>query len=566
VLLIDLDQKLEGEITAADLTLDAANGAFDAHVQHHGNMSGSAGGYDVHARGVADVKPLAVGSFDGAGLHSGQTSATGIPLGGWLQFPPGTRSLSLRIAVSFVDAAGASQNLETEAPDFDFDALRAAAESEWKTAIDRLELYDASAYDTTLIATALYHALLMPTLMSDVDGRYIDAHGQIAQGTHARYNDFSLWDTYRTLHPWLLLSENSHNLDFARSLVGMAAEGGAVPVWGIAHGDSKTMIGSPGEIVLAESALKGLPFDDEALAYDLARVAAYAPSPGPIGGRDADLPDYIAKGYVPADVSSGSVSKTQEYAVADSALARWAERLGRTSDAEDLGRRGKSYAALFDSSQGFFRGKNADGSWVAMPPPTAMDDMFVEGNAWHYLWMVPHDPEGLAETLGGKEVALERLREFFASSESDLPVLGVRRYYWPSNEPDISAPWFFAVWGAPAESWRWIDWIVTTLYGDGVDGLPGNDDGGTMSAWLLFAAAGLYPLPGTDQYIVAAPRQPKLVLQRPSGALVIEAEPPPATGLAPKRVLLDGEPITTTTISHAALIGAHVLHFEMGPE
>jgi predicted alpha-1,2-mannosidase len=562
VVLFDLDHRLEGEIMAADIQFDAAN--VLAHVEHHGNMSGGAGGYHLYAAGVFDVVPSAVGTFDGSGLQAGQTSATGTPLGGWVEFPSGTSSVNLRLAVSFVDAAGALKNLDAEAPSFDFDGMRAKAEADWQSAMAGIELWGASEYDTTVMATALYHALLMPTLMSDADGRFVNAMGEITQGTRPRYNDFSLWDTYRTLHPWLLLTEDARNADFASSLVDMAREGGAVPVWGIAHGDSKTMIGSPGEIVLSESAQKGVPFDDEAEAYQLARVAAYGPSPGPVGGRDGDLPDYLAKGYVPSDVSGGSVSKTQEYAVADAALARWAERLGITADAEELGARGRSYQAHWDPSVGYFRAKKSDGSWAPFGSPTVMSEDYVEGNAGHYLWMAPHDPDGLAETLGGKAAALERLREFFALSKEEEPVLGVRSYYWPSNEPDINAPWLFAAWGSPKESWSAVDWIVTELYGDGVGGIPGNDDGGTMSAWLLFAAVGLYPISGTDQYIVSAPRYKKVVLHRASGDLTLEASRWPRPGLAPKKITLDGVPIENHRVSHAALQGTHVIHFEMG--
>lgn len=562
VVLFDLDHRLEGEILAADIAFDAAN--VSAHLEHHGNMSGGAGGYDLFAEGVFDVTPSAIGTFDGTALHAGEASATGVPLGGWAEFPAGTSTVTLRLAVSFVDGEGAKKNLAAEAPSFDFDGMRAKAEAEWKTAVDRVELWGASEYDTTVMATAIYHVLAMPTLTSDTDGRFVNAMGEITQGSRPRYNDFSLWDTYRTLHPWLLLTEDAHNEDFAASLVDMAAEGGAVPVWGIAHGDSKTMIGSPGEIVLAESALKGIHFDDETAAYQLARVAAYGPSPGPIGGRDADLGDYLAKGYVPSDVTGGSVSKTQEYAVADAALANWAKKLGISSDADELGARGKNYVNHWDPELGYFRGKESDGTWAPFGSPTAMNDDYTEGNAGHYLWMVPHDPDGLGETLGGREVALDRLREFFAASHDEEPILGTRSYYWPSNEPDINAPWLFAAWGAPNESWNEIDWIVTELYGTGVDGIPGNDDGGTMSAWLLFAAAGLYPISGTDEYIVAAPRYAKVVLHRTSGDLTFEATPSPRRGLRPKQVTLDGVPLENNRVSHAALVGTHVIHFSMG--
>jgi predicted alpha-1,2-mannosidase len=569
VLLLDLDHRLSGETAASDVALDAAAGGFDAHVTHTGGMSGGAGGYDLFVRGALDVAPLSVGTFDDVAIHSGETSASsasGSRLGAYVQLPAGTRSATLRVAVSFVDAAGAEKNLEAEAPAFDFDGMRAAAEEAWRDVAGSVELWGASEYDTTVMATALYHAALMPTLASDVDGRHVSVAGDIENGTRARYTDFSLWDTYRTLHPWLFLTESASNADFAATLVDMAKEGGAVPRWAIAHGDSHTMVGSPGEIVLAEAALKGVPFDDEETAYDLARVAAYGPSPGPCGGRGAELDEYIARGYVPKEAGGGSVSKTQEFAVADAALARWAAKLGRTADAAELGARGKSFANLYDADVGFFHAKSQDGAFAPFGGPDAMSDEFVEGNAWHYLWMAPHDPDGLAEAFGGKDAALVKLRDFFAASKDDAPLLGVRTHYWPSNEPDLSAPWFFAAWGAPGETWRWVDWAVTTLYTTGVDGIPGNDDGGTMSAWLLFAGAGLYPMPGTDRYIVGAPRYPRMVLHRPSGDLVLECSRWPKPGRVPKRVTLDGVPLDGPTVSHAELQGAHVLHFDLERE
>lgn len=565
VLLLDLDHRLSGETTAADVALDAATSTFDAHVTHTGGMTGSAGGYDLYVHGVLDVAPQAVGTFDDAMLHPGDATATsaGAPLGAWLELPAGTRTAELRVAVSFVDADGAKKNLDAEAPGFDFDGMRANAEAAWKQATDRVELWGASDYDTTVMATALYHALLMPTLMSDVDLRHVAVDGSIATGTRPRFNDFSLWDTYRTLHPWLLFTEDAHNADFAASLVEMAKEGGAVPRWGIAHGDSHTMIGAPGEIVLAESAAKGVAFDDEQAAYGLARVDAYGPSPGPCGGRGSELADYIALGYVPKEAGDGSVSKTQEFAVADAALAGWASRLGLDADAKDLGARGKSYANLYDPSSGFFAAKTKAGAFVTIGNPDAMNDDYTEGNPWHYLWMVPHDPDGLAEVFGGRDAALAKARAFFEASAEDVPLVGVRKHYWPSNEPDISAPWFFAAWGSPAETWTWVDWIVTTLYTDGVDGIPGNDDGGTMSAWLLFAGTGLYPIPGTDRYIVSAPRYPKVVVHRPSGDLVLECDRWPKPGRSPKRVTLDGVPVEGNTVTHAQLEGAHRLGFEI---
>ena len=324
------------------------------------------------------------------------------------------------------------------------------------------------------------------------------------------------------------------------------------------------MIGSPGEIVLSEAAQKGVPFDDEQAAYALSRVAAYTASPGPVGGRDGDLPQYLKLGYVPHDSGNGSVSKTQEYAVADAALAAWAKRLGIHADAEDLGTRGKNYAAVYDEESGFFRAKLTDGSFAPMGAPEDMSSHYVEGNAWHYLWMAPHDPDGLAETLGGKAVALKRLREFFETSKEEVPLIGVRKHYWPSNEPDINAPFLFAAWGSPHESYAAVDWIVNDLYGIGADGIPGNDDGGTMSAWLLFAGAGLYPVSGTDRYIVSVPRYRRMVLKRAGGDLVIETNRAPNAGLKVKRVSIDGKLVVGATVTHGELSGARKLRVELG--
>ena len=357
--------------------------------------------------------------------------------------------------------------------------------------------------------------------------------------------------------------EHDRNADFVASLVNMAAEGGAVPVWGVGHGDSKTMIGSPGEIVLAEAAQKGVPFEDEMAAYQLARRAAYELSPGPIGGRDGDLPDYLKHGFVPKEATTGSVSKTQEYAAADAALGAWAKRLKQTKDAKELSARGKNYAAVYDKETGFFRAKTAAGDFGPPGDPDRMSEQYVEGNAWHYLFMVPHDPDGLAETLGGPDAALERLRDLFMASKGDVPLLGQRTHYWQSNEPNINAPFLFAAWGHPDESYEAVDWVIGESYGTGTDGLPGNDDGGTMSAWLLFAGAGLYPVSGTDRYIVSVPRYRRMVLKRSGGDLVIETNRAPEPGLTVASIQLDGQPLSSTTVSHDQLSGARVLRVEL---
>ena len=321
------------------------------------------------------------------------------------------------------------------------------------------------------------------------------------------------------------------------------------------------MIGSPADMVMAESAVKGIDFDENA-AFAYSMVTASGPAPGTVGGRDS-IDDYLTYGYVPADLHDGSVARTLEYAVADAALAAWALRLGEDAAATTLAAQAAGWRELFEADSGFLRPRNSDGSWPPWNGPDYEDDAYTEGTGWQYLWMVPNDLDGLAEILGGRDAALAKLREFFTESYAETPSIGFRLFYWHGNEPDIIAPWIFAALGEPAESAQWIDWIFTDHYGLGADGLPGNDDGGTLSAWLLFGAAGIYPIAGTDRYIVAAPRQELMVLHRPSGDLRIEADPDPATHPRPLAVTLDGVELTGPEITHDQLVGAHVLHFTM---
>lgn len=560
VVIVDPTHKLSGEVVDPAVQVDAS-GVVNASVHMNGDMSHRFGGMNVFATARFEPAPAAVGTWDDTGVHDGASSATGLSVGSYLRFPPGTRQVLMRVGISFVDIDGARANLQAEIPAADFDLVRASALQAWKDTVERIEVYGASARDATMLGTAVYHAHLMPTLMTDVDRAMVAPDATVVTAAGERYSDFSLWDTYRTLHPWLLLEEYELNASFAASLVKMADRCGAVPRWPLAHGDAGSMVGSPGEIVLAESAAKGVPMD-EARAFELSRASALGPVSGTCGGRPEIL-EYRGLGYVPSDGRDGSVSVTQEYAIADHALALWAERLGRSSDAAELGRQAGFWANLFDAESGYFRPRKADGTWDTLPLPTAGGGPYVEGDAWQYLWLVPHDPEGLAQALGGRDAALERLRTFFDRSVDEQPVLNHRSYYWHGNEPDLHAAWLFAAWQSPEEAVRWVDWVVETMYGTGPDGLAGNDDGGTLSAWLLFASAGIYPIAGTDLYLVGAPRYPKMVVHRPSGDLTIVAEPDPATHRRPVAVAIDGAPVAVPYVHHADLVGARTLVFKL---
>jgi len=565
VVLLDAEHTVgAGQSSGGDVSLTGAS--FSARMHNLGDLSGRFGGFEVFAHGEFDTLPAQVGVWDEAGMRPGEDSAAGVDVGGWARFPQGTKTVQLRVAISFVDAAGAARNLDQELPRFDFDAVRSAAIAAWKPAFDAIQVHTQDPRDTEIVATSVYHAYLMPSLMSDVDGRArgvatsAEPLGPILAPAEAHYSDFSLWDTYRTLHPWIILAEKPEAGAFARSLLRMAEQGGAVPRWALANGDVHSMIGSPGEIVLAESAMKGVEFDQQR-AYALSRVSAVGVPPGVMGGRGSITP-YLKYGYVPADTAGGSVSRTLEYTTADAALAGWASLLGESQDAQLFGAHAEQWRGLYDDETGFFRGKQSDGSWAPMPLPTVQNEMYTEGNAWQYLWMVAHDPEGLSQRMGGAEPARARLQEFFEASKFEVPIVGVRNYYWHGNEPNLVAPWLFAAWGDRDGTRDFVHWVIDEMYGTGPDGLAGNDDAGTLSAWLLFASVGLYPVSGTDRYIVGAPRFQQVVLKRPSGDLTVQATRDPKLGSV-QRVLLDGKALESPFVTHAELQGAHVLRFEL---
>lgn len=571
VVLVDFQHTLPGGKSGGGSIGFNSPDTLTGWMMNIGGMSSRFGGFTVYAHTVFDQTPAETGVWDDSGLHAGQQSAAGTDLGAWLRFPAGTKTVQARVGTSFVDAPGATGNLGAEIPTFDFDGVRKEAEQAWHDVFSRVEVYpvkggDADGTEATVLGTALYHSQLMPTLMSDVDGRALDVNGEVVTSKLPRYSDFSLWDTYRTLHPWLLFTEDPHNQAFADSLLAMAAEGGALPRWSLANGDAKSMIGSPGEIVMAESIAKGVkPTVGEQKAYELSRVDAFGPSPGPIGGRGS-IQDYLKYGYVPADKVGGSVSRTQEYASADYAMAAWAKALGKSADAAALSKHAQSWQKLYDPAVGFFHGMNSDGKFDAWNGDTTDAEDYTEGDAWQYLWLVPQDPAGLAQTLGGADKAIAKLDEFFTQSESETPLLGRRKYYWHGNEPDLIAAWLYAAWGSPEKSVKWVDWIVHTFYATGADGLAGNDDSGTLSAWLLFASTGLYPVAGTDRYIVAAPRYPHVVLHRPAGDLDITTSTDPRKYPVPISVTLDGKKLDGPYLTHTQLAGAHKLLFQMAAD
>jgi len=453
---------------------------------------------------------------------------------------------------------------ETLAPDLA--AAREQARSIWAETLGQVEVEGGSARDQRLLYSTLYKAFLHPTCISDVDGRYRGLDGLVHQDGRPYYSDFSLWDTYRTLHPLLTLLVPDIASDLAQSLVRMATQWGGLPRWPMGTVDAGSMIGTPADPVLAGSLLKGASDFDVEVVWPY--LWAHATGPVSKGGRDG-IEDYLALGYVAADHTSGSVSRTEEFAWHDFALSNLADALGKTTEAARLRAQSRTLGALWDDSVAFFRGRSSDGSWVERLRPEHWEDYYVEGDAWQHLWLSPY-PDLLAEIMGGRDALVSRLEDFFELSAdywagNDLGYLLPLPYYWHGNEPDIHSAYLFAAAGRPAGTERWVDWVRKAHYDLGPAGLAGNDDAGTLSAWFVFSCLGLYPWAGSDLYLIGTPAFDRAVVHLPGGDLVIEAHDL-GSGPYVQDFLLDGAPYELPWLHHSDIAEGASLIFTMGSE
>ncbi len=524
---------------------------------------------------VAFDRPLtAYGGWRGEGVLAGVTSITSPTAGGgvYLEFDvPDGGVLNLRVGLSVIDLDGAKNNLAAEAPDFSFDAIRAQTEARWESLLGRLRIEETDPSRLKTFYTAAYHTLIMPTIFSDADGRYRGFDGTVhIADDFEYYSDLSLWDTFRTLHPWLTLIYPEIQRDIIVSLLKMYDQDGFLPIWPVSARDSGVLIGASAELVIADSFVKGLREYDVDLAYEAVTKSGREPSPaGSSSPGRRHIGDYLDLGYVPVEDDESGTSMTLEYAASDGALAEFAKALGRDADAAEFGARALSYRHHWDPATKFFRAKHRDGSFQKPFDPNHWDIDYVESTAWQYLWYVPHDPQGLIDLFGGREPFVGALQEFFEKSKEEhdnldqLTRLLYRTYYWAGNEPDIHTPYLFVDAGRADLAGRWSRWALETSFGDGPDGLPGNDDCGTMSSWYLFTALGFYPVPGYDKYYVGAPLYSAAEIDLPGGTFTIEAPNAGADSFVPTAATLDGERLPEFTFRHTTLTRGGTLEVDL---
>jgi len=581
----DLDHHLDGgTVKNADVTLTPAQNQVSGRLRSIGGMSGGFGGYDVFfaVRTAAPWTESQVWQGGAAPVAAPITTTTtitaGTAVGFELGFDLGTPGpVEIQVGLSMVSAAEAAQNLAAEMPAFAFDTTQQQTEAAWSALLGRVTFTGGNALQQAMMTAATYHAFLMPTIQSDVDGSFMGMDGMVHMtGGYHYLSDMSLWDTYRTLHPLYSLIAPEKALDSVQSLTEKAKESGYFPKWPIATGEAGTMIGAGAELVVSDAYQKGVTAFDAEGAYGIFRAAAMdiTTPPGGRGGRNQAVP-YMMYGYVNAETGDRSASLTTEYANEDFALAALAAGLGHSADAATLQARATGYRKLYDPVSGFLWSKNADGSWATPhADPTNYSAEFAEANAWQSLWMVALDSDGLAQLAGGRAALVATLGQMFELTKAEYDQLdftnpltssGQPSYYWAGNEPDLDAVYLFARLGRPDLTQKWVAWLRASYFTPGANGLPGNDDGGTMSAWLLWSSLGIYPLAGSVRYVVGAPLFPHATIAVAGGTFTIDAPEVSDTNLYVQSATLNGAPLTTPELGHADLKAGGTLSFVMGP-
>ena len=556
-----------GDYPALDggVTVDAAAGTIEGWMLSAGRFTGEANAFPVHFSAKFS-KPFATqGVWQGESFLPGTAQAEGTKIGAWVEFDsPG--KVEVQIGVSYIDLEQARVN-RAELDDQSFEETRLASESAWKEHLGAIEILGGTKRQQRIFYTSLYHSALMPTQMSEGD-RYVGLDGEVhTESDFTYYSDMSMWDTYRTLHPLMSLLYPKRALDFAKTLLAMREDHGKMVRWPLATNETGTMVGTPASIILADTALRGVDGFDLAKALEVAVEDADG-----LEGVTTRPPACVEHGYCPSDEVGRATSLTLEYGWADFAIANLADAIGQPDIASDFRERAGAYKAHWDPEVGFFRGVNTTGSWAIQDFDSQLQSGdYVEGNAWHYLWAIPFDVIGGSELFGGRQAFVDRLTSFFETSrDTPTPVAGIvtmpDEYYWHGNEPDIHAAFLFALAGVPGLGGQWVDWVRETRYDDAPIGLAGNDDAGTLSAWYVFSSLGIYPLAGSDIYVLAPPIWNESILHLPGGDLRIVAKRAKASDLVLQRATLNGQELDNPWVTHSEIAAGGELVLEMSAE
>jgi predicted alpha-1,2-mannosidase len=502
--------------------------------------------------------------------------------------------IMVKVAVSSVSTEGAIKNLDAEIADWDFDAVKSNARKAWNAELAKTyaQFNDTAVRKT--FYTSLYRTMLSPVTHADVDSSYRGSDNNIHKGNHKNYHIYSLWDTFRALHPWLTITQPQRVNDMIQSMLAIFNESGHLPVWHFGNGENNCMIGFHAMPVITDAYLKGLTNIDgnkilNAMIYDIhgngsiAGTDSFKQDAGGVFTKNAAI--YGTKlfhqyGFIPGDIANAAVSRTLEYTYNNYNVYQMAKAMNNDT-ARYFQKCAGYYKNVFDSQCGFMRGKNAQGlfyntgfkpekqDWGWWVGPEHSE--YVEGSGWQWLWFVPHDISGLIELLGGREATAKKLDTYFDRStkgEETDEASGYIGQHAQGNEPGHHTPYLYNYVGQPWKSQKIVRDLMAETYSNKPDGLSGNDDCGQMSAWYVFSALGFYPVNASGGlYVFGSPAVKSASINVGNGkTFKIETKNYAPQNIYIQKVWLNGNEYNKTWISHADIVSGSKLVFEMGKE
>jgi predicted alpha-1,2-mannosidase len=478
-------------------------------------------------------------------------------------------AILVKVAISGVSTANALENLKAEIPGWNFDEVKEHVKELWNKELSKITI-EASEERKVNFYTSMYHAFLSPVVFSDVNGEYRGLDQNIHRSNKfTDYTIFSLWDTFRALHPLYTIIQQKRTSDIVNSFITHYEQSAEkiLPVWSHWANENWCMIGYHAVPVIVDAYKKGIHGFDVKKAFEACVASANYDNYDGIGY-------YKKYGYVPEDLNSNSASKTLEYAYDDWTIYKFAQKLGDKKYESEFLKRANNYKNIYDAQTHYFRAKNSDGSWkTPFDPLSVVNQGYIEGNAWNYSLFVPHDIKGFVKLLGGNNKLITWLdslftfdlpEKYFKESE-DVTKSGMIGCYNQGNEPSHHVPYMYCFAGAPWKTQERIHQIVDTMYKPGPDGLCGNDDCGQMSAWYIFSVLGFYPVaPGSNQYVIGSPCVNSAVINLENGKkFKITAENLSSKNIYINEVTLNGKKINRCYLNHSEIINGGDLKFIM---
>lgn len=568
-ILLDWHHVYGGENTVQSAELQAAT---DTLIMGGRRVHGWAPNREIYFASEFSVKPTKVEVYSDDKLNTSH-SGNGRNLKVVLHFEPGT-TVMVKSGISMVSASNALGNLRAEQPGWDFDKVRSAAKQSWQRELSRIHIEDPNVDHKMVFYSSMYHMMCAPTLADDANGQYRGFDKQIHQLAHGEHNysTYSLWDTYRALHPSYTLWQRDRVAPLVNCLIRTAEQSiYGFPIWPLQDGETYCMPGYHAASVMAEACVKKIPGIDWKRAYAAMRKR----------NMDDDymgLPLYRQMGYIPADKVWESIGKLVEYTYCDWACSKVADVMGHPDDAKIQRQRSQNYKNVFDPKIQFIRPKLANGEWAPHFDPKATGHVphhrdYTEANAWQSTFFVQHDVKGYMELFGGREAFIRKLDALFTetpgvSNENVPDMTGFIGQYVHGNEPSHHITYLYLWAGQPWKSQERVREILLTHYRNDYDGLDGNEDCGQMSAWYVMSAMGLYAVdPVSATYVLSAPLFDKTTIPMEQGrSLVIEARRTSPDDKYIQSITVNGRPHDRLWITHEELVkGAHLV-FTLGPQ